>query len=348
MRAIGLFRCHPLQWRPTFLAALALLLASALSAPDAAAEAVKLGVVKGTVVGPAYIAEAKGYFTAEGLQVEIVNFEAAQPIAVAAASGDIDFGGVGLTGGLYSLGGQGALRIIAGFFNEVPGFKLITYLASNRAYAAGLHSLKDLAGHSVGVTQIGSALHYALGLAAEKYGIDLKTVHVMPLQSNPNIASAIVGGQADAALLNAFYEAPIVAKGEAKLLGIVGDETPWQMGGLFTATEIADGRHDMIERFLRAYRRGAQDYNAAFTGPDGRRKDGPTAPAIAQLLAKDIGQSVDQVEASIAYVDPELRLDIKDVLHQIAWYKSQGMIKGPVNGDELIDKRYVIPMPPRQ
>jgi NitT/TauT family transport system substrate-binding protein len=337
------FRCCLLN-AAGFTIGIALLIAC-LASGQAAAETVKLGQVKGTLTGPAYLAQDKGYFAAKDLTVEIVYFDAAQPIAVATASGDIDFGAVGLTGGMYSLGGQGALRIIAGFFSETPGFQLITYLASNRAYSAGMTSLKDLSGRTVAVTQIGSALHYALGLAAEKYGVDLASVHVLPLQANANIASAVVGGQVDAALLNSFYANPMVQRGDAKLLGIVGDETPWQMGAVFTATKTANERHETVERFLSAYRHGAREYHDAFTGPDGKRKDGPTAPAVAALIAKHIDQSIEDVESSITFVDPELRLDVKDVLHQIAWYKAQGMIKGPVDGDELIDKHYVIPLP---
>jgi NitT/TauT family transport system substrate-binding protein len=323
------------------LAGLVLLAALALAQAQAA-QTVKLGMVKGTVSGPVYIAQDKGYFAAEGLTVELVYFDAAQPIAVATASGDIEFGAVGLTGGLYSLGGQGALRIIAGLFREAPKFPLIAYLVSNNAAAAGLKSLKDLGGHSVGVTQIGSALHYALGLAAEKYAIDLKSVQVLPLQSNPNIASAIVGGRTDAALLNAYFSLPIIAKGEAKLLGWVGDETPWQMGAIFTATKTADERGDTVKRFLAGFRKGAREYHAAFTGADGSRQDGPTGPEIAALIARHLAQPTPQVEASIAFVDPELTLDVKDILHQIAWYKSQGMVKGPGDGERLIDKRYVV------
>ena len=321
------------------------LLVGSLVSVQAGTEALKLGTVKGTLVGPFYLAEEKGYFAAEDLAVEIVYFDAAQPIAVATASGGIDFGAVGLTGGFYALGGQGALRIIAGYFSEAPGFQLIDYLASNHAYAAGLHSLKDLAGHSVGVTQIGSALHYALGLAAEKYGIDLNSLHITPLQANANIASAITGGQVDAALLNAFYSASIIQRGDAKLLGVVGDETPWQMGAVFTTAKIADERHDVIERFLKAYRRGAHEYHDAFTGANGARQDGPTADAVAAIIAKNVGQPVADVKASVTYVDPDLRLDVKDIAHQVAWYKAQGMVKGPVDADALIDKRYVVPLP---
>jgi hypothetical protein len=38
---------------------------------------------------------------------------------------------------------------------------------------------------------------------------------------------------------------------------------------------------------------------------------------------------------------------VTDVLRQIAWYKSQGMQEGPVSLDQVIDKRYVIPLPER-
>jgi hypothetical protein len=46
------------------------------------------------------------------------------------------------------------------------------------------------------------------------------------------------------------------------------------------------------------------------------------------------------VKFSITYADPEARLDVKDVLRQIAWYRAQGLIKGNVDGNTLIDKRY--------
>ena len=41
------------------------------------------------------------------------------------------------------------------------------------------------------------------------------------------------------------------------------------------------------------------------------------------------------------------RLDIADVQHQIAWYKSQGLMKSTIAADALIDRRYVIPLPAR-
>src|SRR6185437_15160593 len=163
----------------------------------AAAEPIKIGIVHNSAQAPFYLALDKGYFAAEGLEATLVPFDAAQPVAVAVVSGDIDFGSVAATGGFYSLAGQGALKIIGGNTREVPGFQLFGFVVASGAYEAGLKTPKDLPGHSVAMTQIGSGYHYALALLAEKFGVDLKSVRLLPLQSIPNIASALTGGQAD-------------------------------------------------------------------------------------------------------------------------------------------------------
>ncbi|HEX4194822.1 MAG TPA: ABC transporter substrate-binding protein, partial [Stellaceae bacterium] len=113
--------------------AIALGIASLAVHGAVAAETIKIGMQK-PVGGPLYIADAKGYYAAEGLTPDYVFFEAGEPIAVAVASGAVDFGVAGLTGGFYSLAGKGALKIIAGQTHEVPGFPANTVAASNKAF----------------------------------------------------------------------------------------------------------------------------------------------------------------------------------------------------------------------
>jgi NitT/TauT family transport system substrate-binding protein len=324
-------------------AAVAAILAMLLAVPGArGADHIKIGMQK--VPGPVFIALDKGYFAAEGLEAEPVFFEAGQPVAVAAVSGDIDFGIAGFTGGLYGLAEQGALKIIGGQTREVPGFHANTVVASQKAYAAGLKSFKDLPGHSVAVTQIGSAFHYDLGLLAEKYHFDLKSVRILPLQTNPNAVAAVSGGSADAAVSIISYLAPAIERGDVKLLGYIGDETPWQLVGVFVATKTASERGPLIERFLRAFRRATRDYHDAFTGPDGKRQDMATAPEMLAILAKHTGQPVERVRGSLGYIDPEARIDVQDVAHQVAWYKAEGLLKGDLPGESLVDLRYALPL----
>jgi NitT/TauT family transport system substrate-binding protein len=321
------------------------LAALALLAAPAAAATIKIGTLKLASYGPVFIADEKGYFAAEGITPDLVFFESAEPIAVAVVSGALDFGVSGTSGGLYSLAGQGALKIIAAGAHEAPGFRFFTLVASNRAYAGGLTSFKDLSGRSVAVSQIGSPSHYSLALVEEKYRLDPATIRVLPLQSLSNQISAVSGNQVDATIINATSIMPVVQHGDAKLVGFVGDEVPWQVGAVYTATKTANDRHDLVERFLAAYRKGAHDYHAAFVGADGKAARNPTAPAILAILAKYTGQPAARLEQSLSYIDADARLDEKDILHQIAWYKSQNMLKGPVEGDAVIDKRYAVALP---
>ena len=141
--------------------------------PARAQQKVRLGVLRLASSGPVFIAYERGYLRDQGLDVELKFFDAAQPIAVAVASGDVEFGVTAFTGGLFNLAGKGALKILAGQSREAPGYPLVAYLAGKAAFAAGLKSPQDLVGHSIGITQVGSSFHYCVGLLARKYGLDL-------------------------------------------------------------------------------------------------------------------------------------------------------------------------------
>jgi len=327
------------------LSAMAAAISALLTGAIAQAETIKVGSLRTSSGSTIVIGQQRGYFEAEGLTVELVNFDAAAPVAVAVTSGSIDFGVTGMTAGLYSLGGQGAIRIISGQIQEHPSFHGSAIVASNRAWDAGLKSLKDLAGKSVGVTQVGSSLHYSVALIAEKYGIDLKTIRIVPLQANANVATAVTGGQVDAAAAVSTFATTGSQRGDVKMLGWVGDETPWQFGAVVAATKFTNEHTDTVKRFLVAFHKAQRDYHDAFTAPDGTRHDEADAANILPIVAAYVGQTIEQVRPAIAYVDGGGRVDVKDVLHQITWYRAQGFIKGEVDGNVVIDKRFVVPMP---
>src|SRR5262245_40089793 len=152
-----------------FAAAAALtLIASSAVAQDATK--LRVGVLRLSSSAPVFIAFDRDYFRDQKLEVDLKFFDAAQPIAVAVAAGDVDFGITAFTGGLFNLAGKGALKVVAGQSREAAGYPLIAYLAHPSAHAAGLRTPKDLAGRRIGITQIGSSFHYSVGLLAAKYG----------------------------------------------------------------------------------------------------------------------------------------------------------------------------------
>lgn len=328
----------------TVVVGLALALANPLAAR--AAEHIKIGVVRSLGGAPIFVAKEKGFFAAEGLDAEVVLFDSAQPIAVAATSGDIDFGTTGLTAAFFTLASQGALKIIGAGTWEYPGFQSIGFIVAKNAYDAGVHSFKDLAGRSVAITQLGTPLHYNLARVLEKYQIDLKSVRVLALQSNPNVASALAGGQADAAVQTAANAFPLVQRGDARMLGWVGDELPSGMSeGTFTSTKIANERPEAVKHFLNALRRAESAWDDAFADAKGHRADQAAAPEFVAIAAKALGQPPEIIKLGIAYYDRQSRVSASDIRRVIDWYRSQNMLKTDIDIDALIDPRYALRAP---
>src|SRR3569833_4224109 len=220
----------------------------------------RIGVLRLSSSAPVFIAQDKGYFREASLDVELKFFDAAQPIAVATTSGDVDFGITAFTAGLYNLAGKGTLKVIGGMSREKAGYPLIGYFASNNAYAAGLKMPKDLAGKRVAMTQVGSSFHYSLGLLADKYGFRLADVKIVPLQSLSNAAAALKGETVDAALLPVSTARKLMDDGGAKLLGWVGDETPWQLGAVF-ASPKALANKALVTKLLGALAKADREYH---------------------------------------------------------------------------------------
>src|SRR6202161_2910064 len=111
------------------------LLAGLLCASAAqAGEPLRLGLLHTLSPAPFYIAQERGYFRDEGLDVTFRFFETAQPIAAAAVAGDVDVGVTALTGGFFNLAEKGILKVIGGGLHEERGYQGSAVLVSNQAY----------------------------------------------------------------------------------------------------------------------------------------------------------------------------------------------------------------------
>lgn len=64
------------------------------------------------------------------------------------------------------------------------------------------------------------------------------------------------------------------------------------------------------------------------------------APLLA-IIGKYTNQPPDVVAKTLAYVDPEGRLDVANVARQVAWYQSQGFVDKGFGVDQVVDRRFV-------
>jgi len=294
---------------------------------------------------PLFIAKERGYYADEGLEVEIRFFRAAQPVAVAIASGDADFGVTAFTAEFFNLAGKGALKVIGAQSREEPGFDFSGYVVSNRALTDGFTSPANFRGRTLGITTAGSSFHYMIGQLIDHFGWPEDAVTLRPLQSVPNMISAVTAGEVDAIILPAHIVNPLNASGAAHVIGWVHQYTPYQLGGLFTSTRNIETRRSLVQRFVRAYQRGASDYHNAMNRLDsqGNRMFGESAGPIIEILMEYVGPdpTPQKIKDGAPYIDPLGRLDVRDVHRQLAWYQRHGLVDPDVEADELIDLSFI-------
>lgn len=312
------------------------LMSAALAQP---LEKATVGALALSSSGPIFIAKAKGYFEKEGLDVELKMFTSAQQVPVAVTSGDVDFGVTGLTAGFYNLASKGAVTIIAAQSRDEPGFPLSAYMATNAAFEAGLKTPADLKGKRIAITTVGSTFHYMIGLLAQKHGFTVKDVTMVPLQDVPKMVAAFKGGQVDAIIAPSTVSRQLATDGAGKILGWVGDETPWQLGALFTAPKTMKDRRPLVEKFVRAYKTALAEYHAAFNGKDasGALVKGPGYDELLGIIADATKQKPEIVAAGLPYVDPQARLLVDDIVNQVKFWQSEGQVDKALDPKSVMD-----------
>ncbi|MEI9418516.1 ABC transporter substrate-binding protein [Mesorhizobium sp. Cs1321R2N1] len=316
-----------------------------LGRPAFAASKVKLGVMRLASHAPSYIARERGYYKDEGLDVEFEFFEAAQPMAMAIASGDADYAVTAMSGGLVNLAGKGAIKVIGGAVSEEKGLVGAIILASEKAYQAGLTTAKDLSGKSFGVTTAGSSFHYMCHKIAEANGIPMSEIRLRRLHKVGAIVGALGTGQIDAWAIQGSIANEMLAEGSAKQIGLVSDYAPdYQVTTVVTSTNNAANEREKTEAFITAHSRAIDDYNAAVV-------DKTATPEEVDEVAKIIHKYVDSDHpfpaAKKIFVGSAMRINkgcaltLESAMNQLVWLKAEKMVSETIKAQMLFDISYV-------
>jgi NitT/TauT family transport system substrate-binding protein len=334
-----------LDRRRLMIGAGALGLAGAFATRARAATKVNLGVLRLGSHAPSFIAYERGYLRDEGLDVELKFFEAAQPLAVAVAAGDVDYGVTAMSGGLVSLAEKNAVKVIGGALSEEKGKVGSVVLASNKAWEAGLKSPKDLAGRSFGITTAGSSFHFMAHKIAQAVGVPLSSISLKPLQKLGTLVAALSSGQIDSWAIQQSIAKKMLNEGAAKLIGTISDYAPdYQVTTVFTSTANAVDNRDKTKAFIRAYSRAVDDYDAAFVDRTATQAE---VDAITRILHTYVSTSSPFEDVRQMLVDDATRinrglaLSMKSVIEQLEWFKAEKMVKDTITPEMLFDTSYV-------
>ena len=97
-----------------------------------------------------------------------------------------------------------------------------------------------------------------------------------------------------------------------------------------------------VEKFLRAFGRGAQDYHGAFNTLDasGQHVKGAGYDALAAIIGEHLGVQASALGPSWPYIDPTLQLDANDLGLQLAFWKAHGFADASLDLAQVIDRSF--------
>ena len=327
--------------------ALGIMGAAAVAAPFVnrrafAGSKINVGALRFTSHSASFVAFERGYFADAGLDVEFKFFQAAQPMAVAVASGDVDYAVTAISGGLISLAEKGAAKVIGGALAEEAGIDGQKILASNGAYDSGMTDPSKLDGKTYATTQAGSSFHYMGAKIAAKEGVSVK---FKPLQKVGAIIGAMKSSQVDAWSIVPHIAKPLAKAGAWHIIGNVSDYLPnYQVTTVFTSAKNAAEERTKTEAFLAAFAMGADDFNAALvdrTAGDGAADD------MVRLVHKYVYTDRPFEKAAPSIINGSMRINkgaamnMASINDQLDWFKAEGLVKDSITIDTLVDGSYV-------
>jgi ABC-type nitrate/sulfonate/bicarbonate transport system substrate-binding protein len=203
----------------------------------------------GTTSYPLIMAQKKGYFRAEGYDVELI------PMSGGLAVKTLMAGEVNLTSaGTMVASMQGAkLRMVMGFLRQLP-YDLVA--------APEIKRVEDLRGKKVAVADRGSVTFMVARAMLHGHGLEVdKDVTILAL-GRPDVRyQALLMGTAQAVIANIDGTGLLEPKGFHSVAA-AGNYTKGFAGSISVTQELLDKRPDEVMKYLRAALKGTRAYLA--------------------------------------------------------------------------------------
>jgi NitT/TauT family transport system substrate-binding protein len=299
----------------------------------AAAKPIRIGFCSQLLCSPPYmVAQAGGFFKAEGLDVEIVNLRGSPAVIQALAGGAIEYGASTfedvLTAAQHGV-------VLTRFLStaKLP----LSALAVAPGLAAEITTVAKLEGRTIGEASTGGPAEVWTRAVMKQAGADGSKVHFATL--GPNIYDALRLGQVDAAWVNEPALTLLVAKGARTLVNFMEtDDATKVFGGRYEfmgvstrPAEVASRRDEMIafgraldKALVELQREPAADVVRALPAP--------------MLAGLDIGLTADVLGRYRQALYPvDTKIDVAACDRNVAVLRDLGLIGPDIAARPLLD-----------
>jgi len=245
---------------------------------------VKVGVLPISNVAPLYLGMQKGFFKAEGLEIEPSIGQSGNELVTGMVSGSTDFAFLGYVP-LMSARGQGLpVKVVANADNGAEtADKEWTLLMSKKG--SPIKKPADLAGKTIAVNALKGVGEVEIKAALDKRGVDPNSIKLLEIPF-PEMPAALDKGRVDVIWAPEPFLTQVLGQGGQDVEAPLTTLGPKYPNGTYGTTEenIAKNK-DLVEKFARAINKSS-DYATAH--PDEARATIPTFTKIPQDVAGKI------------------------------------------------------------
>jgi NitT/TauT family transport system substrate-binding protein len=198
---------------------------------------------------PVYVAEDKGFFKNEGLEVLLVLFNAGATNLQALIGGDVHIMGSAF---VETIGGRGAgidVKNFWGICNIMP-FQLYSQ--------ADFKSMKQAKGKRFAISRFGSLTDFLTRASLRHFGVDAKDVTILQIGSTPARFAALTAKGVDASIV--WFPVTEIAKSQGynKLLDLKEIFPEWPYETFAARESWLSKERDQATKFLRAFQRAVK------------------------------------------------------------------------------------------
>jgi NitT/TauT family transport system substrate-binding protein len=194
-----------------------------------------------------WMADAGGFYKAQGLRVEIINMQGGSHGAEELQAGRIDAMHVGLSSVLRVNQAGGDLRTVASLSNEIR----FTFFV-----APGVTSAADLRGGVVAVSTFGSESDATVTLALKKLGLNRNDVVLKEYGAGTRRIQAVKSGEIRATTVNEPVASMAAAEGVKAMVDLAADHIPWLFSGIVVKKSYLAAHREQVTRFIKATMEG--------------------------------------------------------------------------------------------
>lgn len=205
---------------------------------------------------PNMLTKQLGYFDEQGLDVTLIDEASGQSSEDSVLAGQVEAGS-GSYNHTIELQAKGKSMTEVVQLDVAPGEAEVV----STKVAGSIHSVADLKGKNLGITELGSGTQTLTTALLAKAGIAANQVHFIPVGAGDTFIAAMKQGRIDAGMTTEPTISRLIQSGDGKMLVdmLSPEKTQAALGGnypficIFMNTDYVNSHHDVVQKLVNAY-----------------------------------------------------------------------------------------------